>query len=110
MESSRRKLFVRVQKGGFMVDLLLRWKIGPNAVFETLEIYTYIYNIVRSSVRPVVSVPSTPSSSVLCPSVPSGAVVVLCPSVRSVVRPVVLVRPLSVRPIVVCLLSVRAGV
>ena len=48
----------------------------PNVVFETLELYI---NIVRRSrgVRPVV------------------AVVVLCPSVRPVV-----VRPLSVRPVV----------
>ena len=53
-----------------------------------------------SSVRPTIpsSVPS--SSSVLYPFVPSCPVVVVavhCPSVRSVVRPIV-VRPLPVRP------------
>ena len=36
-----------------------------------------------------------PSSSTSCP-----VVVVICPSVRPVVRPVVVVRPLSVRPVV----------
>ncbi len=73
------------------------------------------------SVRPVVSVPSSPSSSSVRPSVPSSVpsssvlclYVLLCPvrrrpsssvvvvrplSVRPVVRPIVVVRPLSVRP------------
>ena len=66
---------VRVWKCPPMVDLLLRKNVGPNVVFETLELYT-------SSVRPVVR---------------SVAVVVLCSSVP--VRPVV-VRSLCVRPVV----------
>ena len=65
-------MYVRVQKGDFMFDALRHYNFGSNVVFETLEI---------SSVRPVVSFVT---------------VVVLCPSV--LVRPVVVVRPLSVRP------------
>ena len=82
----------------------------PNVVFETLEliydvyiyhIYIYIYTsyIYISSVRPS------------CRVRPVVAFVVLCPSVRPVVRPVVVVRPLSIRPrpsvVVVRPLSVR---
>ena len=66
---------VRVQKGGFMVDLLLRLSIGPNVVFENLALYISSVHPSRH-VRPVV------------------AVVVICPPVR----PVVVARPLSVRP------------
>ena len=78
-----------------------------------LNLYNNIQmNILSPSVasRPVVSrrVPS-------CPVVrPVVVVVVLCPSVRPVARPVVVVRPLSVRPrpsvVVVRPLSVRAVV
>ena len=66
-----------------------------------------------SAVRPSRRVPSTPSSSSVRPSVPSSSSVlcpsvqvrpssssVLCPSVRPVVRPVVVVGPLSARPVV----------
>ena len=75
-----------------------------------LKLWNYIYrpSVVPScSVRPSVpsssSVPSSvpSSSSVSCPSVPSClvvAVVAFCASVRPIVRPVVVVRPLSVRP------------
>ena len=94
-------------------------------MFRTLRMYIYIY-IYRSSVRLVVSVPSSPSSSCVCPFVPSSVpllsfvlcpcvqscpvlsvvtVVVLRPSVRPIVRPVSFVRPLSVRPVVVRPLS-----
>ena len=83
-----------------------------------LKLWNYIY-IYISFVRPVASImssPSSPSSSSVRPSVPSSvsssssglcssvpsfpvvAGVVLCPSVRPVVRPVVVVRPLPVRP------------
>ena len=41
MVASWRGMSVRVQKGGFMVDLSLRWYIGPHVVFETLELYQY---------------------------------------------------------------------
>ena len=41
-----------------VVDTLGHEHIGPTVVFQTLEIYIYIY-IYRPSVRPVVSVPSS---------------------------------------------------
>ena len=73
-----REMCVRVRKYGFMANSLSRSNLGPNVVFETLEL------CIRRSrrVRPVV------------------AVVVLCPCVRPVVRPIVVVRPLSIRPVV----------
>ena len=37
MVASWREVSVRVQKGGLMVDLLLRSNIGSNVVFETLK-------------------------------------------------------------------------
>ena len=32
---------VRIRKGGFMVEPLRHWNLGPNVVFETL--WSYIY-------------------------------------------------------------------
>ena len=56
----------------------------------------YKSSIYVLSVRPVVSVPSSPSSSSVRPSVPSSV-----PSLSVPVRPVVVVVcPLSVRPVV----------
>ena len=108
---------VRVRKGGFMLTCICVRILIPLSYLKLRScIYIYI-----SSIRPVVSVPSSPSSSsvrpsvpssvpsssFLCPSVPSClvvAVVVLCPSVCPLsVRPrlsVVVVRPLYVRPVV----------
>ena len=73
MVASQWGMSVRVWKGGFMANLLLRSNIGPNVVSENMELYI-------SSVDPIVSVPLSPSSSS--------------------VRAVVVVRPLSVRPVV----------
>ena len=60
-----------------------------------LSIY-FLLNI-GYSLRPSRRVPSCPVVVVLCPSV-RPVVLVLRPSVRPVVRPVVVLRPLSVRP------------
>ena len=38
MVSSLREMFARVLKDGFMVNLLWRWNIGLNVVFETLAL------------------------------------------------------------------------
>ena len=65
-----------------VVDMLGHYNICPTVVLEILELYI---SSVRPSrrFRPIVAV-----------------VVVLCPSIRPVVRPVVVVRPLSVGPVV----------
>ena len=39
MVTSPREMSVRIRKGGFVVDLLLRWSIGPDVLYETLELY-----------------------------------------------------------------------
>ena len=73
-------LDVRIRRP--LVETLGHHNIGPNIIFETLELYI-------SFIRLVVSVTSSLRVR------PVVAVVVLCLSVRPVVRPVV-VRPLSV--------------
>ena len=99
MVTSRPEMSVRVRKGGFMANLLLSLNLCPNVVSETLELYIYIYiYIVRPSRRrcPPLSVRSVvPSSSSVCPSVSSSVPLSVRPSS---IRPVVVVRPLSVRP------------
>ena len=37
-----REMSVRVRKGGFMANILLRFNVGPSVVFEILELYIYI--------------------------------------------------------------------
>ena len=85
-------------------------------MYMNVYIYIYIYNVHPSRrVRPVIDVrrplcvlpirrlsrrdlPSSVRQSRRVPSCPIVAVVVLRPSIRAVVRPVVVVRPLFVRP------------
>ena len=45
MLASRREMSVRVWKGGFMANLLLRYNLGPNVVAEALGLCIYIYYI-----------------------------------------------------------------
>ena len=88
----------------------LSWLIKQLEIWSQCRIWNYSY---RSSVRPVVSVPSCTSRRrrrrplsgrpshrrpPLCPSVQSYPVVVFCAYVRSIARAVVVVRPMSVRP------------
>ena len=40
---SREEMYVRVRKGGFMVETLRHSNVNPNVLFETLEPYIYIY-------------------------------------------------------------------
>ena len=77
----RRDFTVSVQKFRPVVDTQGYYNIGHKVVLKTLERYI-------SSVRPVVSVPSSSPSSYVRPSV------------RPVVRPVVVARRLSVRHVV----------
>ena len=101
----RRYFSVRVRRR--VVDTLEHSNIGPNVVFEILELYIPSvrrvrhhrrFLSVRASRRPSRR-QSLSSSSVLCPSVPSYPVVAVVPSPSA--RPVVVVvrrRPSSVRP------------
>ena len=85
-----------IQKGLPVADTRGHYNIGPNVVFETLELYIYIciyvcIYVVRSSrrVRPVVA------NVVIFPPVrPTVSPVVVC---SLPVRPFVVTRPLSVR-------------
>ena len=43
---SRPEIAVRIRKVGFVNDLLFHKKFGPNVVFETLDLWYNIYNII----------------------------------------------------------------
>ena len=81
--ASWKKMFVRVWKGRCMLIYIYARILVPVSYLNFGTIYVYIHRpSVRPSrrVRPVVSIPSSPSSS----------------SIRPFVRPVVVVHPLSV--------------